>query len=287
MADNLYDYLNRFTLGDIGRQLGNIKPRLSPEQMRAASAARLVPGGQPAATRPPMPGLPVDYKQTELAAGAAAERFRPGAGFPGQQAAADRAYETEKSRVAQLTAQDPELQRYENARKLAAAPGATPGQVQSAENIGMQMWAKANPTLAAKVKPGQAGYEAIQGVLSAGTMGAPADLPFNQTNVLGGTPMPQGLSYENTTPTAIPGGTPIKGGGFSAAPAAMFERFLKSQAPTAIGLEASPLGTAQPLGALNYGGAVQPLGTSIDDDFYKSEKAQQLARMFANSRIVQ
>ncbi|NBX50137.1 hypothetical protein EBT25_09390 [bacterium] len=54
--------------------------------------------------------------------------------------AADRAYQQEFSRVAQLTAQDPELQRYEAARKLAVAPGATPEQVQSAENIGMQIW---------------------------------------------------------------------------------------------------------------------------------------------------
>ena len=80
--------------------------------------------------------------------------------------AAERAYQAEKSRVAQITAQDPELQRYEAARKIAAAPGATPEQVQSAEDIGMQMWAKANPQLAAKVKPGQSGYDAIQGSLA-------------------------------------------------------------------------------------------------------------------------
>jgi len=58
----------------------------------------------------------------------------------GSGSAAERAYETEKSRVAQLTAQDPELQRYEAARKAAVAPGATPEQVQSAEDIGMQIW---------------------------------------------------------------------------------------------------------------------------------------------------
>jgi len=86
--------------------------------------------------RPPMPGLPADYKQTELAAGAAAERFRPGAGFPGQQAAADRAYESEKARVAQLTAQDPELQRYEKAR----AGAKTQEEMDAARDIGMQIW---------------------------------------------------------------------------------------------------------------------------------------------------
>lgn len=126
---------------DAGRNLGRM---LSNElrYMGGQLTKRQIPYTQPAAgtQRPPMPGLPDDYKATELAAGAAAEAFRPGAGFPGQQAAADRAYETEKSRVAQLTAQDPELQRYEAARKLAVAPGATPEQVQSAEDIGMQIW---------------------------------------------------------------------------------------------------------------------------------------------------
>jgi hypothetical protein len=92
------------------------------------------------AQRPPMPGLPTNYKQTELATGAAAEAFRPGAGFPGQQGAAERAYQQEKSRIAQQTAQDPELQRYEAARLKAVAPGATAEQVQSAEDIGMQIW---------------------------------------------------------------------------------------------------------------------------------------------------
>lgn len=92
-----------------------------------------------------------------------AAQVAPGA--PGTPAAAERAYQTEKARVAQMAAQNPDLQRYEAARKIAAAKGATPEQVQSAEDIGMQMWAKANPQLAAKVKPGQSGYEAIQGIV--------------------------------------------------------------------------------------------------------------------------
>ena len=83
----------------------------------------------------------------------------------------ERNYQQEVSRTAQLTAQDPELQRYENARKIAAAQGATPESVKTAEDIGMQIWAKkyGGPGgLASKVKPGQAGYEAIQGVLAPG-----------------------------------------------------------------------------------------------------------------------
>lgn len=98
--------------------------------------------------------------------GGNAASFVPYAGGGNRPTGADLAHAAETSRIAQLTAQDPELQRYEAARLKAVAPGATPETVQSAEDIGMQMWAKANPTLAAKVKPGQAGYDAIQGVLA-------------------------------------------------------------------------------------------------------------------------
>lgn len=63
-----------------------------------------------------------------------------GGGFTGGGSAAERAYQQEVARVAQLTAQDPELQRYEAARKIAAAQGASPEQVQAAEDIGMQIW---------------------------------------------------------------------------------------------------------------------------------------------------
>jgi hypothetical protein len=76
------------------------------------------------------------YKERELAAGAAAERFRPGAGFPGQQGAADRAYQAELSRTSQLTAQDPELQRYEKARVSAK----TQEEMDAVRDMGLQMW---------------------------------------------------------------------------------------------------------------------------------------------------
>jgi hypothetical protein len=70
---------------------------------------------------------------------------------------ADRAYQQELSRTAQLTAQDPELQRYENARVAAK----TQEEMNSVRDIGMEMWAKANPKLAAKVQPGQSGFDTI------------------------------------------------------------------------------------------------------------------------------
>ena len=70
-------------------------------------------------------------------AGYSVPSFRPFGGTP-----EERAQAAETSRIAQLTAQDPELQRYEAARLKAVAPGATAEQVQSAEDIGMQMWQK-------------------------------------------------------------------------------------------------------------------------------------------------
>lgn len=85
----------------------------------------------------------------------------PGFSSPGSPAA-ERAYQAEKSRVAQMTAQDPELQRYEKAREAAK----TQEEMNAARDIGMQIWAQKNPGLAAKVKPGQSGYDVIQGTLA-------------------------------------------------------------------------------------------------------------------------
>jgi len=56
----------------------------------------------------------------------------PAASRPG----AERAYQQEASRVAQLTAQDPELQRYEKAREGAK----TQADMNAARDIGMQIW---------------------------------------------------------------------------------------------------------------------------------------------------
>ena len=133
----------------LGARVGSIPPSANGEsyrraELRLADAARSGGGGGGGGN-----------------AGYSVTGFRPIGGTP-----AERAQAAETSRVAQLTAQDPELQRYEAARLKAVAPGATAEQVQSAEDIGMQMWAKANPTLAAKVKPGQSGYDAIQGSMA-------------------------------------------------------------------------------------------------------------------------
>jgi hypothetical protein len=289
MANNLYDYLNQFNLGQLVNAgntalqgasnalnragIGTRGIQSNPSYYGPAYASAEALGIKPGGSRNYGPG----YKEKELAAGQAAENFRPGAGFPGQQA--ERAYQQEKSRIEQLTAQDPELQRYEKAR----AGAKTQEEMNAARDIGMQIWAQRNPELAKKVKPGQSGYEAIQGTLNAGSMGAPMEIAFDTSNVLGGKPMPQGLSYGTSTPTQIPGGTPIQGGGFPKDKAAMFERFMQGPAANTPTFQGSPLGNATPVGQLNYGGAVQPLGNAISDDFYKTDEARKLAALFAQS----
>jgi hypothetical protein len=59
-----------------------------------------------------------------------------GSTFASAGSPADRAYQQEASRVAQLTAQDPELQRYEKARSAAK----TQEEMNAARDIGMQIW---------------------------------------------------------------------------------------------------------------------------------------------------
>jgi hypothetical protein len=159
--------------------LGAIRDFISPPGYAARGPLGSVPAGASPSGRPPMPGLPKNYKQTELAAGAAAEAFRPGAGFPGQQVASnpgERAYQEEVSRVAQLAAQNPELQRYEKARAVAKSQE----EMNAVRDEGMRIWAAKNPGLAAKVKPGSTGYEAIQGVV-----GASAPSALSNEQVLG------------------------------------------------------------------------------------------------------
>ena len=123
------------------------------------------------APKRPIANLPADYKQTELAAGAAAEAYRPGAGFPGQQvvvdgrqSAVDRAYESEKRRALQLAEQDQLAKKYQVADLTKAYnTAATPEEKQ---RIGLQIWATTNPQLTQGVKPGQVGYEQAQAAIN-------------------------------------------------------------------------------------------------------------------------
>jgi len=223
-----------------------------------------------------IPGANTDYS---------VRSFRPLGGTP-----EERAQAAEISRVAQLTAQDPELKRYEIAAAKARKPGATEQDIQSAEDIGMAMWAKANPKLAAKVKPGQSGYEVIQNELNAGQMGPVTNFPFDTTRPLSPTPIPpeqRAVTYEGVKPVTLEGVTPIVGGGFPTEQAAMFERFQQSIAPNKPSFQGSPLGTATPLvGNLSYTGSITPIGTTaVQGGDFRSEQARKLAEMFKNAQF--
>jgi hypothetical protein len=206
-----------------------------------------------------------------------AETFVAGSSSP-----QERAYQSEKARVAQLTAQDPELQRYEKA----SAAAKTQEEMNAARDIGMAIWARANPKLAAKVKPGQSGYEVIQNEINAGQMGPVQDLPFDTTKPFSPTPIPpeqRSVTYEGVRPVSLGEVKPIAGGGFPTAQAAMFERFAQPAAPT---FQGSPLGTASPLvGNLSYTGSVAPLGLAVEEGDFRSAKAQQLADAFKKARF--
>ena len=72
------------------------------------------------------------------------------------QNAGERAYQQEKSSVAQQTAQDPLVKKYQVAELTKAYNTASP---EEKERIGLQIWATTNPELAKRVRPGQVGYQ--------------------------------------------------------------------------------------------------------------------------------
>jgi hypothetical protein len=194
--------------------------------------------------------------------------------------AAERAYQQEASRVAQLTAQDPELQRYEKARKEAVAAGPGSAAEQSAEDMGMQMWAKANPKLAAKVKPGQAGYDAIQRTLGVGQMGSPMNFPFDNSSPLGTTPPVSPESYGVAKVAQGLGLSPLPANSFAGASAAPYAGFNQGQT-----LQSAPLGMPTDMPSASYAGAtgLQPVGSELPKFDPKGAEAQKLLEMFKDS----
>ena len=259
-----------------GRRIGSIPPEdktgesYRDAELRLSAAARAA--GGPSAGG----GIGGGNAASSLNGGS----FRPLGGTP-----EERAQAAETARVAQLTAQDPELQRYEKARAAAK----TQEEMNAARDIGMAIWARSNPKLAAKVKPGQSGYEVIQNEINAGQMGPVTDLPFDTTKPFSPTPIPpeqQSITYEGVRPAMLGEVTPITGGGFPTQQAAMFERFRQSISPTTPSFQGSPLGTASPLvGNLSYTGSVSPLGTAVEGGDFRSEQAQKLAEMFKKAQF--
>jgi hypothetical protein len=105
--------------GTLGPRIGKIPPSANGEsyrraELRLADAARAGGGGGGGGNT-----------------GYSVPNFRPFGGTP-----EERAQAAETSRVAQLTAQDPELQRYEKAR----AGAKTQEEMNAARDIGMQIW---------------------------------------------------------------------------------------------------------------------------------------------------
>jgi hypothetical protein len=130
--------------GNFGYRTGNGKPYSQPSYADAqgniydAVSGRLL---YPAKTRP----------------GAGAGSSAEGASsFLGGSPAAERAYQSEASRVAQMTEQDPLFKKY-RIGELTKAYNAAKGDER--EKIGLEIWATTNPELARKLKPGQLGYE--------------------------------------------------------------------------------------------------------------------------------
>jgi hypothetical protein len=72
--------------------------------------------------------------------------------------AGEREYQAEKSRVAQLTEQDPLFKKYQVA-ELSKQYNAAKGDER--EKIGMQIWAQTNPKLAGRLQPGATGYSDV------------------------------------------------------------------------------------------------------------------------------
>ena len=216
--------------------------------------------------------------------GGNAASFIPYAGGSGGfSPAAERAYQTEKSRVAQLTAQDPELQRYENARKAAVAAGPGSAAEQSAEDIGMQIWAQkyGKPgDLASRVKPGQVGYDVIQRTLGAGQMGSPLNLPFDTSSPLGTTPPVPTVSYDAGKVAQGIGLSPVPRNAFAGASASPYAAF--RQGPT---LQSAPLGVPSEMPSTSYEGVtgIQPMGSAVDKFDPKGAEAQKLLEMYKNS----
>lgn len=121
--------------------------------------------------------------------------------------ASDRAYESEKNRVAQQTAQDPLFQKYQVA-ELTKQYNTTTDPVLK-QKIGLQIWAQTNAGLAGKLKAGQMGYTEARtapGMSNAG--GSPLGglpMPTNHFNATNAISTPMTMDYQQTFGTPIPG----------------------------------------------------------------------------------
>jgi len=134
----------------------------------------------------------------------------------GSQQAADRAYQSQVSSIAQQTVQNPLFQKYQVADLTKQYnTAANPAEKQ---RIGLEIWAQTNPLLAAKLKSGQVGYTESR---SAPGMSNAGGLP------IGGLPMPT-TQFNAAADVSTPGtmeqtfGTPVPGYGMVSATPLVF-----------------------------------------------------------------
>ena len=113
---------------------------------------------------------------------------------PQSSPAAERAYRQQLSSTAQQVAQDPQLDDFAKQRALDVASK----DYSKSEDMGMKIWAERHKDLAAKVKPGQAGYDTIQQVLH-GTM----QQPMTQNLYTNAPTFSSVENYANQQPNAI------------------------------------------------------------------------------------
>lgn len=208
----------RYAGGQIGK--GNIpyigKPRFTPDQLRSLTAPGLI--SPSFSSVPPRNTNIVNQTAAQenvasiLDAPAAPvlpppSNFTNTAAAPGGSAAA-RAEQQERSRIAQMTEQDPLFKKYKVADLTKAYNTAT--DPKEKERIGLEIWATSNPQLAAKLKPGQSGYQQAAAVLGTQIPGTNqpgiTQAEISQLAEKVGAPamveVPQGISADYTTPTA-------------------------------------------------------------------------------------
>lgn len=145
---------------------------------------------------------------------------------------ADRNYESEKRRAAQLAEQDQLAKKYRVA-DLTKAYNEAKGDEK--ERIGLEIWATTNPQLAAKLKPGQLGYtEAVSAFQSQSPLGAFAkatgDMQFADKLT------PEGIAkgaeaLQGIDPYSLQLQTPLTGVSFNAPSQIGVSEAFKSQTP--------------------------------------------------------
>ena len=134
--------------------------------------------------------LPANNKVTSSSWGTAPTAPAQEQTFGASSPAIERAYQQEKSRVAQLSEQDQLAKKYRVADLTKAYNAATGDEK---EKIGLEIWATTNPRLAQKLQPGQLGYEQVQSVAAAqspfgGIMKAAGDMQYADKISFGAVP---------------------------------------------------------------------------------------------------